>query len=75
MYAPESGEVLSDAKLMRILDRMPVLAAYFKHYAEGKSKIDTQEIVVNGSLYSALWIGQMVKEFISDKARRQVTQY
>ena len=75
MYTPESGEVLSDAKLMRILDRVPVLAAYFKHYVEGKSKMDAQEIVANGSLYFALWIGQMAKEFIIDKARRQVTQY
>ena len=75
VYKPEKNEKMSDAKSLHILDRLPVLAQYFKCYSEGKSKMEAQEIASFGSLYSSLWIGQMANEFVGTTARRQVTEH
>lgn len=75
VYDIEKDEKMSPAKTLHIVDRIPILVQYFKHYCVGKSKMEAQELAALGSTYSALWIGQMANEFIGTKANRQITRH
>ena len=73
VYTLEPNEKMSEAKAMRILDRIPPLVQYFKAICEGKSKADASTIASEVSMYSAHWIGMLAKEFISEVQIRRVT--
>ena len=75
VYDIEKGEKMSPAKTLHIVDRIPILVQYFKHYCVGKSKMETQELAALGSMYSALWVGQMDNEFVGTKVTRQITKH
>ena len=71
IYDSGKTEKISDAKVLRILSRIPTLMYFFKLFASGMPKMQAD---VKSVQYSALQIGHLVNAFIGERSAHRITK-